>query len=259
MSTVQGVEAGLRQALPAGYADESVAELARLIDDLSRRTISEAQAAQRLRASPALMALVGSLAGAQVPAAQGLVSFAQDSSVGDVRIGTVAGGNVINITVNAAPERRRRAPRLAWAALAGAALLLVAGITFAIGGRQPPAAPQSLEERLLNANIIPSDDPQEAAEIRRHLASTESGIITLANNCLDVLDGRRLKEPVALTTINSAYKIRLGRDPNASLRYAEYGDRAALEAAMYDAWKLRNGNSSTANMQLTSFAEIVQR
>jgi hypothetical protein len=122
----------------------------------------------------------------------------------------------------------------------------------------PTEMPLSLEEQLRRVNIILALDEQTAEEVRQQLNDGHSGYIVLANNCLDVLQQRRLKDPIALTDINSAYKVQIGRLPNASLDFAEYNDLTKYPAAIFQVWKERHGSASAKNSSLTNFDQIVQ-
>lgn len=110
-----------------------------------------------------------------------------------------------------------------------------------------------LERQLAAANILLSGgDATNTARVRKWLQE-DAAYQTLAERCLDVLAGRRVRANVHLDTINGKYKQRLGTAPDDYLPPTKYHNDDMLKAAILEHW-----NEIYPNSYADSFDQIVE-
>jgi hypothetical protein len=103
---------------------------------------------------------------------------------------------------------------------------------------------------LEQANISlsgPTASPEKREEVRKYLFSRWSGYPALAENCLKILNGRKLKKPLHLDTLNGKYVGQI--DPSVdSLRPDQYNDLEKLEKAILIHWNENYPKDATESL-----------
>lgn len=89
----------LRKILPPNLQDQAES-LAQIVVDTMSGAISTAESSQRLSANPELAAALSRLSGTGVTSSDSVIRFGEGNQVGDVRIGDIAGGDAIKLTIN---------------------------------------------------------------------------------------------------------------------------------------------------------------
>jgi hypothetical protein len=119
------------------------------------------------------------------------------------------------------------------------------------GGKSVVSVPASqLEQELSKANIVLSE--VDVAKVRTWLRS-DPVYDALAQSCLKVLAGKRVRDPVPLDVINGRYREQLGYASDKYVPADQYGDLAKIEVAIFTAWKERHAGYLQKN-----FNEIVE-
>ncbi len=156
-------------------------------------------------------------------------------------------------------REERRIP----AALLGATLLFCTFLAGALTGLHrppsvvPPASPtpsrsvsnaspapsvpsrpiSKLEQELDRVNIVLSmGTPEDVARVRQWLHN-DPAYQVLAEECLTLLKGKRLLNPVSLDVINGKFKEQLGVHGSDTIRPERYRDPEALKVAIFLTWK----------------------
>lgn len=119
------------------------------------------------------------------------------------------------------------------------------------GGKSVAPVPVSqLEQELSKANIILSE--VDVPKARTWLRS-DPAYEALAQSCLKVLAGKRVRDPVPLDVINGRYRELLGYSSDKYISPDQYNDLEKIKAAIFTAWKERH-----AGYLQKSFDEIVE-
>jgi hypothetical protein len=108
--------------------------------------------------------------------------------------------------------------------------------------REPQISPKVvlpvsvIERKLFDANVILSDGLQE--DVRGWLRQ-DPAIIALADECMKLLDGRRLIDAVPLDVIANEYKKQYGKGYGEYLTAEHWHDATKLRKAVVRAWNGR--------------------
>lgn len=90
--------------------DAALARLLRLIDDYRARRIDAATLKARISADGGLGELARREAGTTMERGGAVIGFGANNQIGDVHIRDVAGGDIINLTINVGAQPARAAP-----------------------------------------------------------------------------------------------------------------------------------------------------
>ena len=174
---------------------------------------------------------------------------------------------VLGLLVPAASFLRQfvREERRIAATLLGSTLLIG---TFLAGALTAPRHPSSaapsasptpttpvskLEQELDRANIaLSTGAPEDVARVRQWLHN-DPAYQVLAEECLALLKGKRLLNPVSLDVINGKFKGQIGAPAGDTIRPERYRNPEVLKVAIFLTWKeshLYGGHQS--------FEDIVQ-
>lgn len=91
-----------------------------------------------------------------------------------------------------------------------------------------------LEDELSKANIILSN--RTVPQVRIWLQS-DPDYKVLSENCLNLLAGKKLVNPVPIDFINAKYRELRGYEANTHLPVEEYNEIDTLKKAIFSAWK----------------------
>ncbi len=117
---------------------------------------------------------------------------------------------------------------------------------------QVVAAPAPIVERqLLDANVTLSDGLE--ADVREWLRN-DPAYIALANQCIQLLAGKRVIDVIPLDVIASEYKKQFGYGYGQYLPASKFGDQEKLRIAILNTWNGRYPDNKKNN-----YDDLVQR
>lgn len=114
MSTTADIESALRKALPAALYG-AAPQLTQLLDAVAAGRFDAPTAQAAVATNPALAQALRALAGQRVASGTQLLSF-EGAQTGDVKIGVVAGGDVVTLNLALPPAPQQSLHQLARAA-----------------------------------------------------------------------------------------------------------------------------------------------
>lgn len=116
--------------------------------------------------------------------------------------------------------------------------------------------PKEIEAEMPRHNLIFSMTSEGAQNAEQWLYEG-TGLTILTRNCISVLQGFSLIDPVPIDVVNKHYKILVGKMDEDNLQDSEYNDLGKYPEAIYLAWKEYYGDRSPDDVKRTSFNDIV--
>lgn len=206
----QNLQAGLQSILSPDYQD-SVVELSLLLESIMQKNVDQDVLKKIIEKAKGLDGAVKQLAGTSFSIDQKVIAFGQGGQAGDITIGDVAGGHIINFSINHNPNSP------------------VSGITFT-------------DARQIAQDVFDLNFYRLAGEAK---ATARQRAEELVNNYLGELASKNPQGIFSSSDPDMQYLIFM-----AQREYARSGDRK-LEEILVDILIERTKNSQRSLLQIT--------